>query len=284
MTVQGGSPNLLRKQLGRRFRGYREARGETAVEVADALETHPSAISRLETGQRLPGMLLVNALCRHYRLDRALQAELAQMARDSRRSGWWERYKVSSASKTYIGWESAATLIKNLEISVVPGLLQTSAYASAIIAPIHPDFPPQQISMEVEVRAKRKEILGEGGLRTFHAIVDESALVRRIGDDRTMRDQLAELLTVTENPRVVLQILPFTAGSTKALDGSFSVLSFDDDEIDDFVYAEGALGMLYEADAANVGRANLVFDELIAIAADRDESLALIKKAWERYS
>lgn len=284
MTVQGGSPNLLRKQLGRRFRGFREARGETAAEVADALETHPSAISRLETGQRLPGMLLVNALCRHYELSEPVKAELVQMARDSRRSGWWERYKLSSASKTYIGWESAATLIKNLEITLVPGLLQTAEYASAIISPIHPDYTQQQISAEVKARVKRKEILGESGLRTFHAILDESVLVRRIGSDDTMRDQLAELINAAENPKVVIQVLPFSAGANKGLDGSFSVLSFDDEETDDFVYAEGALGMLYEADATDVERADVVFRELTGIALGQNESIGLIKKTLDRYS
>ncbi|MEU4694320.1 helix-turn-helix transcriptional regulator [Actinoplanes sp. NPDC023714] len=283
MAEQSSSPSLLRRQLGRRLRGLREGRGESLTAVAEALEVHPSVISRLETGQRPPGMLYVDALCRHYELDEPAKAELVQMARDSRQSGWWEPYKLAPVSKNYIGWESAATAISNFEVTLVPGLLQTPEYARAIIGPTHPDYTPQQLATEVKARVKRQQILEESHLQVFHAILDESVLVRRIGSDETMRAQLRKLIAVVENPKVVLQVMPFAAGASQGLDGPFSVLSFADGETDDLIYAEGALGALYEADVAEVAQAKAVFRELAEMAASQNDSISLIEKILDRH-
>jgi transcriptional regulator with XRE-family HTH domain len=281
MTVQSNSPSLLRKQLGRRFRSYRDQRGETLADVAKALEVHPSVISRLETGKRSPGMVYVDALCRHYELDESDRDEIVQIARDSLQSGWWESYKLADASRNYIEWEAAAVAIRNFEIAIVPGLLQTADYASAIFA-AHPDSTRQRLSTEVKARLKRQEILDSSGFRLFHAILDESVLMRRVGGNDTMRGQLRKLIAVVEHPRVTLQILPFEAGVNPGLNGSFVLLDFDD-ETDNLVYEEGTLGALYQADAADVAQTATVFRDLTEIAADRAGSLTLIEQALNRF-
>ncbi|WP_199550329.1 helix-turn-helix transcriptional regulator [Streptomyces sp. N35] len=95
--------------------------------------------------------------------------------------------------------------------NVVPGILQTEAYAAALLSTIArfqdtPDDAPQAAASRIE----RSAVLHEGG-HTFAFLLEETVLRYRIGDAETMASQLGYLLAVAALPNVSLGIIPFTA-------------------------------------------------------------------------
>jgi hypothetical protein len=95
--------------------------------------------------------------------------------------------------------------------TVIPGLLQTPAYATALlesIARFH--NTPNDVEEAVEARMQRSRVLFTAGNR-FSVLVEESVLRYRIGDAETMAGQLGYLLTLMSLPSVSLGVIPFSA-------------------------------------------------------------------------
>lgn len=95
--------------------------------------------------------------------------------------------------------------------NVMPGMLQTEAYATALLSTIAtfqdtPDDSPEAAASRIE----RSQVLHEGGHR-FALLMEETVLRYRIGDADTMVGQLGYLLAVMALPNVSLGVIPFSA-------------------------------------------------------------------------
>src|SRR5271155_2189393 len=111
-------------------------------------------------------------------------------------------------------------------VDVVPGLLQTEAYARYIISSysrIEP-VPPGMIGRLVRVRMQRQQVLDRDGLQ-LSVVLDESVLKRRVGDESVMYDQLQRLVREADRPNLTLQILPLDAQHT-VFGESFVIFGF----------------------------------------------------------
>lgn len=113
--------------------------------------------------------------------------------------------------------------------NVVPGLLQTRGYATALLSSIT-DFQgtPNDVADAVEARLNRSRVIREGDHR-FSLLVEESVLHYRIGDAETMAGQLGSLLEVMALPRVSLGVIPFKA--TRRLWPLETFMIFDEAEV-----------------------------------------------------
>lgn len=98
--------------------------------------------------------------------------------------------------------------------NVVPGILQTAAYATALMRSIT-EFQgtPDDVADAVAARLERGRLLHDGRHR-FVILIEETVLRYRIGDAETMGGQLGHLLAVMPLPTVSLGIIPFTAQRT----------------------------------------------------------------------
>ncbi|WP_305789763.1 helix-turn-helix domain-containing protein [Symbioplanes lichenis] len=273
------SPTARRSELGALLKRYREERGLTATEVAADVGVDVSTISRLENAQRSPKELLVRALSNRYGLDAATTEDLVRMTREGRRRGWWERYDLETSTATLVGLESAATEIAGFETTVIPGLLQTEAYAKEVIRPVRLDFSADRLAQAVESRMGRQQILSGDSALHLHIVIDEAVLHRVVGDHDVMRDQLAHLGAMAGRPNIRVQVLPFTAGASPGLDGSFSLLSFvGGGSLPPVVYTEGQLGQLFERRPEEVARCRQAFVLLTELALDPAQSIETIDR------
>lgn len=131
--VANVNPTVRRRRLGSELRKLREEKGMTAEEVAARLLVSQSKISRLENGRRSISQRDVRDLCGVYGVeDVRIVESLMQMAKESRQQGWWHAFGDIPYS-VYIGLETEAASLRVFEPQVVPGLLQTPGYASAMI-------------------------------------------------------------------------------------------------------------------------------------------------------
>lgn len=203
-----------RRQLAIRLREVRKGAGLTSTELARRLEWYPSKVSRIEHARTPPSVTDIRAWCG--------ACEATSEADDLVAS-------AQSADSLYVEWrrvqrtglrqlqEARAELYERTSFfrvycsNVIPGLFQTPAYATALLASItHFHRAPDDVEDAVAARMERSRVLFTGG-RRFAVLVEESVLRYRIGDPSTMAGQLGYLLTLMSVPSVSLGIIPFTA-------------------------------------------------------------------------
>jgi transcriptional regulator with XRE-family HTH domain len=277
-----GSPTVRRRRLAAELRAIRESKGKSGDTVAAALRWSPSKVSRYElarTGLKVPE---VEKLLDYYEIGGARRAQLLELARDAAQKGWWEDYTVelSPDYQQFIGFEHEASSISIWHVEVIPGLLQTPAYARHIIANyglIEP-IAPGMIERLVKVRMQRQQVLARTPPVELSVVLDESCLLRRIGDERVMYDQLTYLAELVDRPHVELRILPL--GAQHAVLGPAFVIfhfgSFSDAILQDVVASEQLKGVYTEEGEQETHLHGLVFQSLVGVSLDPAASRALI--------
>jgi transcriptional regulator with XRE-family HTH domain len=270
-------PTVQRRRLGLELRRLREAAGKTLQEVARALECSDSKVSRIETGQVSATPRDVRDMLELYEVPGDRRDALIQVARDARRKGWWQAYGDTPAMPL-IGLEVVADRIHQYEAMVVPGLLQTSDYARAMIRALHPEFPGSQVDRWVELRMTRQELLDQDDPPMFVVVVEECVLRRPVGGRPTMRAQLRHLKAAIALPSLTLQVLPLRVGEHAAMNGTFAVYRFSEPADPDVVHFEHAPSDLYLERPEQVERYAAAFDRLRAAALDPDESSRFVNR------
>jgi hypothetical protein len=251
--LEGGSaggPTVLRILLGNQLRALREANGVTRETAGWEIRASESKISRMELGRvGFKERDVADLLTLYGVTDEKERAALLALAREANTPGWWHRYSdvMPSWFQSYLGLESAAALIRTYEVQFVPGLLQTPAYARAVILLGHADAPAAEIERRVQLRVNRQRLLHRAAPAApeLWVVVDEAALRRPIGGPGVMREQIQWLIELSQLPNVRLQIIPFLAGGHAAAGGAFTILRFPEDELPDVVYVEQLTSALY---------------------------------------
>jgi transcriptional regulator with XRE-family HTH domain len=133
---------LARRQLGKYLRNGRQERGLSLHEAAKLIQRSGSTLHRMEKGQ--VGELReidIDALCTIYEFDADHTAAMKALAVQGNELGWWYEYAdlLPRNFDFYVGLEASARRLTTYEPELVPGLLQTPAYASVLIRSVYPD-------------------------------------------------------------------------------------------------------------------------------------------------
>jgi transcriptional regulator with XRE-family HTH domain len=229
--VEDGSPTVRRRRLAAELRALREAKGRSGESVANALRWSPSKISRYERAKTGLRPKEVERLLDYYGVNGTHRTMLLALAQDAAQKGWWEEYadSLDEDYQQFIGLEHEATSVAIWHVDVVAGLLQTEAYARQIINSYDRVEPvaPSQVTRLVRVRMRRQQVLDRLGLK-ISVVLDESVLLRRIGSDHVMYEQLQRLADECDRPNVTLQVLPLDGPHT-VIGESFVLFSFEAD-------------------------------------------------------
>jgi len=279
------NPTVRRRRLGQELRKLREAKNMTAEQVAERLLVSQSKISRLENGRRSISQRDVRDLCGVYEVeDERMVDSLMQMAKDSRQQGWWHAFGDIPYS-VYIGLETDAESLRMYESQIIPGLLQTPAYAEAVISGAMPESTPADIDKRVTVRTRRQERIrdDERPLRLW-AVIDEGALHRIVGSRQLMVQQLEHLIEQSHLPHVTVQVIPFEMGAHPGISGQYSILEFPDTSDSSVVYIEGVTSDLYLEKAQDVGKYSVMYEHLRAQALNVDQTREFIAKMAKKHA
>lgn len=272
----GPGPLICRRELGRLMRALRASQGMTIDQVATKLLVSPSKVSRIETGFRSVPLRDVRDLCDLYRVTGSQRDYLLELAREGRRQGWWQSYDLPFAP--YVGLEAGATSISIYHATVVPGLLQTADYARAIAERANPLGGPDRIEQTVGARLRRQRLLTQDNPPWLHVIIDQAVLSRIVGHPAIMKAQLESMAEKASLPNVTVQVIPYETGAYPAMDSSFTILDLPS-PTPGIVYVEGLFGFIYLHHQEDIERFQQVFLEVREIAADEQESIALITAA-----
>ncbi|SCD30465.1 Helix-turn-helix domain-containing protein [Streptomyces sp. BvitLS-983] len=234
--------------LGSQLRRLREGRGITREAAGYSIRASESKISRMELGRVSFKARDVEDLLTLYGVaDGAERAALLDLAREANVAGWWHSYSdvLPGWFQTYVGLEGAASLIRVYEVQFVHGLLQTEAYAHAVVERGMPGASAAEIDRRVALRLERQKLLVSERAPGFHVVLDEAALRRPYGDRTVMREQLEHLIEISERPNVTLQVMPFSFGGHAGESGAFALLRFPESDLSDVVYLEQLTSALY---------------------------------------
>ncbi|MFH9298715.1 Scr1 family TA system antitoxin-like transcriptional regulator [Streptomyces sp. NPDC017520] len=267
-TKQG--PRTPRQKYGEELRLRRIAAGLTQEALSEMVVCSPTLISHYEAGRRLPSPDDAQ------RIDRALGT-------DGFFGRWLEDLDPYFAH--YFGlvaeWEQLATEIRHYGSSLIPGLLQTKAYARAVFQAYSPNYCSEELDELVVSRTRRSLILDKPSTPVTWMLLDESALRRRVGGPQVMAEQLHKVADLAESGRVRLHVLTLASGAHALLEGMLYLLSFADAA--PLAYVEGVHNGRLLDDPAVVDACHTSYTLALSDAAPREESVALVRSIAEEH-
>lgn len=274
-------PSALRWLIGYELRAARELAGHTQSAAARVLACTHAKINYLEQGKNQQRPDDVAALLRSYGSDAADVERLASLAGQADRGTWWAAWSdvVPDWLRTFVGLEGLASSEFAYEPLLLHGLLQTRAYATALLAdPLR--VPVVDVERVVDLRLARQQRLTSARrpLR-FHAVIEETALDRLVGGPAVMVEQLGHLLDLAARETVTLQVMPLAVPVHDGLDGEFTVLDFD--AARSIGYVEFQDGAVYVQEPDSIGGYRTAIARLRAAALPESDSLEVIRRRRE---
>jgi len=266
-----------RRVLGERLRNLRRERGLTGSALANATAMSQPKISKIETGRQLPSVVDIERLSAPLGLSavdsKALVSESERLRATF--SNWQiGGERLAEEQRAFAALEREASVVTDVQPTVIPGLLQTPDYAREIFARVALGGD-EDLGTAVSERIERQRILTSPG-RRFNVIILEAALHARYGTDQLMRGQLRHVQLVASWDNIDVAVVPFTAILPAVVQHGFTI--FDDrlvsadtasgmlrvhsgDEVADYVQAAAAL-----RDVAAVGDAAQALLSTIAVS------------------
>jgi len=272
-------PAVRRRRLGEELRRLRDLAGLTSGEAARLAGWHQSKVSRIETGRSSVSAEDVTILLDVYAVRDADIRELAgTLAGQGHQRGWWHDFRdvLPVEYRDFISLETGASRARSMENSVVPGLLQTRAYAKALTGDVLPELGPREADALVDVRIARQAVLRQDPPLDLWAVLDEAVLRRAVGGPEVMAAQLRALGRAAALPNVRLQVLPFASGGHIGVTGSFVVFSFPRIADLDVVVIDHLTSSLYVDRKEDVAAYGAAFARLCTFALPDEESAELI--------
>lgn len=160
---------------------------------------------------------------------------------------WWHEYRdlVPDRLGAYLSLEAAASLIRTYDATLVPGLLQTEAYATAVIKVASGATNGAIVQGLVEMRVHRQQRLIQADGPKLWAIIEEGAVHYRFGNAKTMRAQIRHLIEISDLPNITIQVVPANTNRHSITPCPITFLRFPHPDMPDVVYLEQLTGVVY---------------------------------------
>ncbi|MBT2385464.1 helix-turn-helix transcriptional regulator [Streptomyces sp. ISL-11] len=259
--------NSARWVLAFEIRRLREESGKSLAQLSEDTSYDRTYLHRLETGERLSQLPVMEALDGVYKTG-GLLTRLWGLARQE---VFMDRYR------TFMQYEAQATIMHKYMLAV-PGLLQTEDYARLVLSsgPVPDSGDPEE---HVAARIGRQELLRRDPPPSIRVILDEAALRRPPADRRVWRDQLAHLVRSANSPYMTIQVLPFEAGVHDLMGGSLTLLWLPDGQ--SLAYFESSKSGELIDDTAEVAQHRLSYDHVRDLALSPPDSVTFIQHVME---
>lgn len=264
------------------LKAYRGARGWTQADVAARLSYSESLIAQVETSRRAPSPDLAKSLDKLFATPGYREA-----APDSPETpGTFGRLAAMLRSlpfpepfRSFAPYEAEAVALHSFQHSLIPGLLQTEAYARAVLS-TRPNTTADEIDSLVAGRLARQAVLRreDPPAPILWALVDEGALHRPVAPPDVMNDQLRQLAETSRHPNITVQIIPYSAGGHTGLLGACTIAELDGHSI---VNIEDIADGRATDDVGTVKQVTLRFNSLRSEALPRGASRELIMRVAE---
>jgi transcriptional regulator with XRE-family HTH domain len=211
MTGNGEpEPSDSLRTFGAFVQALREHAGLTREDFGRHVGLSKHSVASIEQGRRLPDPDFAERAEPLLGETGALRNALKHVARQPGLASWFRQW----ARK-----EQAAINLQTYECRVIPGLLQTEAYARALFEDRLPPLSDEEIDAQWAARAERQKLLTERPNTAFSFILDEHIFLRQTGGRAATLELIDHLLEMGLRRNIAIQVLPLSAGVHPGLDG-----------------------------------------------------------------
>jgi transcriptional regulator with XRE-family HTH domain len=268
-------PKLL---LGDLLRLARNVDGrKTQEDVAAIIGLERSTVAKGETGRQVPNTRVLGAWLDGLGVTGVARAAIEGVHRLARLMDSDPRdVRIAPFYET----EARAHTVRYWAPIILPGVVQTPAYATALFAAMR--FDAAKVSEKLEVRMARQAILERPDPPDITIVLWEPVLHHQIGASETMRDQIARLVELSDMPTVTLHVLPSSHGANPGLGGAIQLAATDD--APELLLSDSLVEDQLSNDPVVVRRASSTFNSVRADAHNRAASRDALMKAMEIWS
>ncbi|MFB7711388.1 Scr1 family TA system antitoxin-like transcriptional regulator [Streptomyces sp. NPDC056105] len=261
-----------RTSYGEELRRRRETAGFTQEELSARAIMSRTHIAHIEAGRRRPSLEDAR------RLDKVLVT-----------GGVFENFlptqgegRVAEHFAEALELERQATVIRTYAPKLVPGMLQTEAYAREVLQSGFPPKTDEERDKLLVTRLDRARILDDFASPVAWYLLDEAVLRRPVGGPAVMCEQLRHIAELGERRRIRVHVLPFSVGYHALLEGIVVLMRFED--LPPVAYVEGLkTGRVLELPSV-VDECQAAYDHAMGDALSHRKSLALIRSVAEDYT
>ncbi|WP_081842319.1 helix-turn-helix domain-containing protein [Actinomadura welshii] len=261
------SPALI--AFGRQMRRLREAKGIKQETIAHLTQVSGPQVSKIENGKKRATRSFVEFV------DEYLEANGALI------NLWEDLNKDGHPVPIWFDWpkiETDAAMLLTYQNSVIPGLLQTPAYALAILHG-NQDAADARIDRQKILKDPRDD---ESAAPIYTVLIDEQVLTRPVGTPETMKEQLDYLVEASMLPNITVQVV-LTSGEHNGNSGSFALATMADRS--EIAYVETVIRPLTTDDPADLSEIARTLVALRSQALTEKMSRELIRKvAQEKWT
>ncbi|MEV5170256.1 helix-turn-helix transcriptional regulator [Streptomyces flaveolus] len=261
-------PSDSLRTFGAVVQALREHAGLSRVDLSARVQYSKHTVESVELGRRMPDEAFVERAEQALGNTGALRKAARHLTRgEAGLAAWFRRWARL---------EREAVSLCTYECRLVPGLLQSEAYARALFENRIPLLTDEQLEAQVEARMERQRMLHERPTVPFHFIVEEAVLRRRLGGAEVWREQLHHVLEHTAPRHVTLQIMPLDAEYHSCMDGPLRLLETPEGRR--LAYSEGQESGRLISESKQVRVLQQRYDTLRSQALHPKDSRALLER------
>ncbi|MFF7718965.1 Scr1 family TA system antitoxin-like transcriptional regulator [Streptomyces luteogriseus] len=268
-TGTGGEPESSDslRTFGAVVQGLREHAGLSREEFGELVRFSKHTVASVELGRRMPDAEFVQRAEEVLGRTGALRRAAGCLERQPGLAAWFRRWARL---------EAVAVTLYTYECRLVPGLLQTEAYARTLFTNQLPPMSDEQIEALWLARAERQRLLSERPNTAFGFILEEHLFRRRTGGVEVTRELIDHVLEIAELRNVEIQIMPTEQDTHAGLDGPMQLLETPENKW--FAYCEGQESGQFIADRKVVSMLQMRYARMRSQALTLKDSVGLLQR------
>lgn len=234
------------RTFGAVVQALREHHGLSRDEFADEVQFSKHTVASIEQGRRMPDQAFVEKAEEVLGDTGALRRAVRHLSRQPGLAAWFRQWAR---------FEAEAISLCTYECRVVPGLLQTEAYARAVSLNVPPLPDAETLDHRIAGRLDRQNLLSTSRKppTAFSFIVEQAVLERHTGGEAVTRELFDHLLElIARHWNVEFQLMPLKQPVHAGLDGPLQLAETPDNRW--FGYSEGQENGRLIADAKEISR------------------------------
>lgn len=253
--------------IGAQLATFRKAAGLTQAALAERCCVGEDTIASIEQGRRPLQADFAALLDELVDTKGVLQVAVAKVP---------QKERFPAFVQDFVEYEQEAVTLLSYQNQVVPGLLQTEAYARAVFNSLYPPLEADEVDERVATRLARQILLERKPRPMMNFLLEEVILRRPLGGRQVLREQIQHLLLCAELPFLGLQIMETGRETHAALDGPMVLL--ETPSHDQLAYIEGQRVSFLVDDLDEVSVLQQKYGMLRSQALSPEESVRLLDR------
>jgi transcriptional regulator with XRE-family HTH domain len=265
----GGEPESSdsMRTFGAMVQALREHAGLSREELGERVGYSKHTVASVELGRRMPDAAFVEGTEEATGNTGALRRAAAHLARQPGLAAWFRQWA---------GLERVAITLYTYECRLIPGLLQTEAYARTLFTNQLPPLDDGQVEAQWAARAERQQLLRDRPNTAFAFVLEEHLFRRRTGGVEVTRGLIVHVLEIAELRNVEVQVMPTVRETHAGLDGPLQLLETPENRW--FGYCEGQRGGLLISDPKELSVLQRRYASMRSQALTPEDSMSLLQR------